>query len=304
MDAEIEKEYRWHMLPYFILILLLSFSLFVFSGCSDRGRVLEQEKIHTIRIATDYRETDFGYQQLSIFAQNLFELSNGTMKVQIYKTNEWSKEESFIEYINCESLEIACVSMSQVALLQPMYEVYEQAYLFDDLQVVENYILGSAVQSALKLLPSSYYGIGMIADGYSYLIHDKLYLDLSYGTVKHLADIHELNGVVIYDAQANYRLHPLITSSKWWNTLTELEQTWIRESFKISLERILECQEDLILQQTAENEIMVQSMLSAELSDYKEQQISQREAYFASHSDAITVYWRTKVMETIIGEEI
>lgn len=304
MDADNKKEYKRYIeLSYFMLILLLSFSLFLFSGCSNTKQVPEQKASHVIRIVTDYREDDLGYQQLFTFAQSLAEISDGALEARLYQSGEWSKAESFIEYLDCESIEMACISISQAIDLQPMYAIYEQPYLFYNLQAVENYVLGNAAQTALNLLPASYHGVGWVANGYNYFVQKQSLQSVSYGTLQHLLQICELSDAMVYDVQAQYSLYPLIASSKWWNTLTELEQAWIQESFEKSLEYILNYQKETLPQQMTEDGIILQSVLPAELSKYTEQWISQREAYFASRSDVLTAYWRPAVMTTIIGKE-
>lgn len=302
MDAGQKKEYQRDMLPNLILLTLLLLSLFLFSGCGARIQGTEQRTTHVIRIATDYREEHLGYQQLQMFAQNVLEKSNGTMEVRLYQTGEWSDASYFAEYIDAGALEMACIPTEQAAVLQPAYALYEQPYLFSNLQSVKNYVTGSAAQTALQQLPQEYYGVGMVTDGYCYFTSDTLQL-LSYGTVKHLAEIHELGDTPIYDVQAVYRLHPLIASQRWWEALTEEEQGWIQESFQEALESIFIHQEEIAPQRLIESGAVVQQALPAELAGYTERWMNQRESYFASHSDAITAHWRLMVTAPIIGEE-
>lgn len=304
MDAKHKKEYRQCAeLPYFVLFLFLSLSLFLFSGCSNAKQALEQKATYAIRVATDFREEDLGYQQLCVFAQSLSELSDGALEVKLYKKGEWSEAERFAEYVTCGSLEMACVPITQAIALQPIYAIYEQPYLFSDLKAVEEYSLSNAAQNALRLLPQSYYGLGFVASGYNYLVQKESLQSLSYGSVKHLAEIHELDDAVVYDVRAQYDIQPLIVSSKWWNTLTESEQTWIQESFNKSLKYILEYQREFDSKPLEECEIIVQSVLPVGLSEYTERLLSQREAYFSSHSDTLTAYWRPTGITTMIGKE-
>ncbi|MBQ2776245.1 MAG: hypothetical protein IJF50_02000, partial [Peptococcaceae bacterium] len=100
MDAEHKKEYWQRMLSNLVLLLAVSLSLFLFGGCTMAESQTEHDATQVIRIATDYREEDLGYLQLQSFAQTVSEKSAGTMMVQLYKKDEWSTAERFVDYLN------------------------------------------------------------------------------------------------------------------------------------------------------------------------------------------------------------
>jgi len=302
MEAEHKKEYRQRILPAVVLLLVFVLPLFLFTGCTAKNEQT-MNAVHVVRLATDYREEDLGYQQLQIFAQGVSEKSKGALEVQIYKAGEWSNAESFLEYINSGVLDMACLPGEQAVILQPGYAVYEQPYLFSGLSMVEQYVCGTVAHKALQQLPQEYYGIGFVADGYRYWVQqssDKMY---SYGMVKHLAEIHELENTIIYDVQAVYGLHPLVVSQKWWADLAEQEQLWLQESFQESLKSILIHQKEIAPQRLEDSGAVVGRMIPAELSGITMQWLNQRELYFLSHSDVLTAYWRPTVVTVMNGEE-
>lgn len=303
MDAGRKKEYRRFVSPSLVLLLTLLLSLFLLSGCDGLGRQTEQDAVHVIRLATDYREEHLGYQQLQIFAKNLSDKSHGAVEVQLYQTGRWSKAESFTRYIDVGTLEMACLPIKQAAALQPMYAIYEQPYLFPSLQLVERYVTGTNAQTALQQLPPAYYGIGFVADGYCYVTEPGKAELFSYGDVKRLAEIHELSAATVYDVQTVYRLHPLIVSQQWWRTLTEQEQIWIQESFQESLTAIFIYQREIAPQRLVESDVTVQQNLPPEWMYLTERWVNQRELYFSLHSDVLTAYWRPTVTVPTIGKE-
>ena len=303
MDAEHKKEYWQRMLSNLVLLLAVSLSLFLFGGCTMAESQTEHDATQVIRIATDYREEDLGYLQLQSFAQTVFEKSAGTMMVQLYKKDEWSTAERFVDYLNIDALEMACLPMSQAITLQPMYEIYEQPYLFSGLQAVEAYLSGSAMQKALQHLPEAYHGVGLVADGYSYWVQGASARMMSYGAVKHLAEIHELKNTYVYDVQAIYRLHPLVASGTWWTTLSEQQQTCIVDSFQESIKSILIHQKEIAPKRLAESGADVYSILPVEQAGITGQWMNQRETYFLLHSDALTIYWRPTVITIVSGKE-
>ena len=67
MEAEHKKEYRQRILPAVVLLLVFVLPLFLFTGCAARNEQT-MNAVHVVRLATDYREEDLGYQQLQIFA--------------------------------------------------------------------------------------------------------------------------------------------------------------------------------------------------------------------------------------------
>ena len=303
MDAEDKKEYRRYMLPYLILLLVL-LSLFLCSGCGTGIQFTKTDMARGIRLATDYQEGDLGYQQLQMFAQSVAEKSDGVLKVQIYGKNEWSTAESFTSYLKTGELELACLPAAEASLLQPLYAIYEQPYLFSNLQTVERYVSGTVAATALQKLPQYYPGVGFVANGYSYLVQQDNVQLYSYGMVKHFAEIHALDHATVYDVRAQYQLHPLLASDVWWDTLTVQEQRWIQESFQESLESIFIHQKEIAPQRLLERGVLLQTVLPVELAGYTELWMGKREAYFLTHSDSLTVYWRPTVTVPVIGEEI
>ena len=291
----------------FALVLMLLLLMAFLPGCNKTPapQTIGSEQRMVIRIATDYRMDSIGYQQLQEFGKRLQEKSNNTIVTKLYCQGEWSDTESFAEYVKIGNLEMASLQISDVSQLQPEYALYEQPYLFTDMQDVEKYIAGANGRKALDLLPADYYGIGFVPDGYLYLLNNGQLQWVSYGNLKYLGQTRALADASVYDLKAVYSLHPLVTSAEWWNGLSEQKQTWIQESFR-------EAQEVSFVQQLDKNP--AQSLLSAgvvfqdstlpEWSSYSNMYLQEREVYFSEHSDSLTVYWRPVIVEPLItGEE-
>lgn len=268
--------------------------LLFFTGCDATPiseSVTSEQKL-AVRIITDYRADSIGYQQLQEFARLLQEKSANTIVVQLYERGEWSEPENFLEYVDLQSVEMACLPMKQASLLQPTYMLFEQPYLFSSLHEVENYIKGETGRDALNTLPENYYGIGFVPDGYLYLVNQEGMQWVSYGDLKQMGQTKALEEALVYDLQAIYQLHPLVTSHSWWDGLTEEQQAWIQESFQEALVAIFIQQND---QEPAQMLLSVgvefQNSSVPEWSTYSGMYLNQREQYFAEHNDQLTVYW-------------
>ena len=286
MEAGWKRKYRRHAwMSDLILLMLLLLPLFLLSGCVSNAVSVTGRNPEVIRLVSDYEQEDLGYWQLEAFAQALQEKSDGALTVQLYKKDAWSKAESFVAYLDAGSIEMVCMPMEEAISMQPSFAVYKQPYLFSGLQAVENYVLGAASKKVLQQLPNGYYGIGLVADGYQYLVQQETMKSYSYGTLKRLAKIHELDGAAVYAVQAIYQLHPLIASRDWWVDLTEQEQLWVQDAFTESLQNAFVYQKDIAGQRLYESGITVQSVLPPELTGYTEQYMMQREAYFSVHAD-------------------
>ncbi|MBR5318899.1 MAG: hypothetical protein IKU46_04810 [Peptococcaceae bacterium] len=295
---------RWGIVT---LVLVLLPVLLLVQGCNGASapQTAGNEQRMVVRLATDYRMDSIGYQQLLEFSKKLQDKSENKMVVQLYGRGEWSEAESFAEYVRLGSLEMACLQAAEANRLQPAYAVYEQPYLFSSLQAVEQYIAGEPGRKALDTLPTVYYGIGFVPDGYLYLLNNGQLQWESYGDMKQLGQTKALAGTAVYDLKAVYSIQPLVTSRKWWDTLPEQQQIWIQESFQ-------EAVTASFVQQADKNP--AQSLLSAgvvfqdstmpEWSMYSSMYLQQRETYFAEHSDSLTVYWRPVVVQPpLTGEE-
>ena len=295
---------RWSRFTLVLMVILLTVFL---QGCNSAPapQTLGNEQRMVIRVATDYRMDSIGYQQLQEFGKRLQEKSQNTIVVKLYSRDEWSKAESFAEYVKLGNLEMASLPIADVSRLQPAYAVYEQPYLFASMQEAEAYAAGTAGRKALDILPAPYYGIGFIPDGYLYLMNNGQLQWVSYGDLKYMGQTKALTGAAVYDLRAVYALHPLVTSNEWWDSLSEQRQLWIQESFQEALEVSF-------VQQIDKNP--AQSLLSAgvvfqdsampEWNTYSSMYLQQRETYFAEHSDSLTVHWRPVIMEPpLTGEE-
>ena len=291
----------------FMLVLMVFWILVCMPGC-DRAPAPEtaaSEQRMAIRLATDYRADSIGYQQLQEFARLIQEKSENTIVVNLYERGEWSEADSFAEYVALESIEMACMPLEQAKQLQAAYAVYEQPYLFSGLQAVESYIAEEAGRKALDLLPDAYYGIGLVPDGYLYLVNDGDLRWVSYGDLKQLGQTKALGNAAVYDLQAVYQLQPLVTSHSWWDSLTEEQQGWVQESFREALSVAFIQQEDKNPAQSLLSAgVVFQDSTMPEWSAYSSMYLSQREQYFAEHSDGLTAYWRPVAVQPLItGEE-
>jgi TRAP-type C4-dicarboxylate transport system substrate-binding protein len=287
-------------------IFTLALALLLLAGCAgvSTPQAVESEQGIAIRLATDYREDSIGYRQLQAFAQTLQEKSKGTMLVKLYSAGEWSPAESFIDYVQSGSLEMACLEPAEMQQLQPAYELYQQPYLFASLQDVNNYVTGTVGRQALDTLPQAYYGIGFALDGYAYLLQQEDVTWISYGNLKKLGQTKALDEATVYDLRAIYRLQPLVTKRDWWEALTEEQQTWVQDSFQ-------EAQLTSLTQQEANEPaqaLLADGVIFADATTpawvrYSNLYLNQREAYFAAHSDSLTAYWRPIAAPLTSGEE-
>lgn len=288
------------------IIFILIFALLL-SGCggAPAPQTAESEQEVAIRLATNYRRDSIGYQQLQEFARLLQDKSGNTLVVKLYDVGTWSKAESFIDYIKLDSLEMACLQPAEMNRLQPAYELYQQPYLFSNLQNVQTYISGEVGQKALQTLPEEFYGIGFVPDGYLYLLDDGQPQWVSYGELRQKGQTKALEGVSVFDLKAVYSLQPLVTLRSWWDTLTVEQRTWIQESFQEALTSSFAQQEDKDPAQTLlASGVIFQDITTPGWNNYSYLFLNQREAYFAAYSNSLTAYWRpidTQVPAT--GEE-
>ena len=135
----------------FALLLMLVTLVCLLSGCagSSTPQTAESDQRKAIRVVTDYRMDSIGYQQLQDFARRVQEKSKNTIVVKLYERDAWSETESFAEYVELGTLEMAALPVEMASGIQPAYAVYNQPYLFSSMQVAENYITGKAGRSAL-----------------------------------------------------------------------------------------------------------------------------------------------------------
>lgn len=287
-------------------VCALILALLLLAGCSGAPapQTAESEQKVAIRLATNYRDDSIGYQQLQDFAHLLQEKSGNTMLVKLYSSGEWSQAESFIDYIKLGSLEMACLEPAEMQQLQPAYELYQQPYLFANLQAVESYIAGEAGRKALDTLPPDYYGIGFVPDGYQYLLQDSAVQWISYGKLKNMGQTKALGGAAVYDLRAVYSLQPVVAMDSWWNSLTEEQQSWVQESFREALTTSFAQQRDKDPAQTLlGNGVVFIDNTTPNWNSYSNLYLNQREAYFAEHSNSLTAYWRPVSVEPSASEE-
>lgn len=284
-----------------LLALLLTLVLCSCGGAPAPQAVSSEQQL-AIRIGTNYRADSIGYQMLQDFGYLLQEKSGNTIVVQLYASGEWSKPESFVDYVKLGSLEMVCLEPAEMNRLQPAYALYQQPYLFTDLPAVQRYIGGEAGAKALRTLPQDYYGVGFVPDSYQYLLQNGATSQwISYGDLKVLGQTRALEGTMVFDLRAIYSLQSLVSMRTWWETLTEEQQNWVQESFQEALSVSF-------AHQTEKNP--TQALLSSGVAfsdgaSYTNQYLQQRETYFAEHSDSLTAYWRpvTAPAPTEAGEE-
>lgn len=292
----------------FTLVLMLM-AVFLLQGCKAAPvpQAADGEHHMVIRLATDYRVDSIGYQQLQDFGNRLQEKSENTMVVQLYSRGEWSKAESFADYVQLGTVEMACLPITNASLLQPAYMVYDQPYLFSNLPAAQTYITGEAGRKALNTMPPAYYGIGFVPDGYLYLLNNGQLQWISYGDLKQMGQTKALAGTKVYDLKALYSVQPLVTSRVWWDELGEQQQSWIQESFQEAVVASFVQQTDKDPAQSLLSAgVIFQANTTPEWSSYSGAYLQQRETYFAEHSDSLTAYWRPVVVEPqepLVGEE-
>ncbi len=258
-----------------------------------------------IRLATDYRADAIGYRVLEDFARRLEEKSEGAVQVKLYRSGEWSNAGSFAEYLRLGNLEMACLRADVAEALQPAYAIYQQPYLFSAMtETAAQYVESDAAQTALSLLPEAYRGVGFVPDGYLYLLQQGAEPPrwVSYGEMLHLSGTKALEGTAVFDLQAIYSLQPLAAQAAWWDGLTETQQGWIRDSLREAVATsFAEQAEEPQARALAAGGVVFQDMTSEAQNSYANQYMAQREAYFASHADALTAHWRAAPV--IGGEE-
>ena len=291
----------------FTLILMFAAVLGMLSGCAGDAapQTAANDQREAIRSATDYRMDSIGYQQLQDFAVRVQEKSKNTIVVKLYDCGSWSETESFAECVKLGTLEMAALPIEAASQLQPAYAVYNQPYLFSSMQIAESYLTGKAGRSALDTLPEAYYGIGFVPEGYLYLLNQEGLQWVSYGDLRHMGQTKALAGAAVYDLRALYSVQPLVTSRDWWDGLSEQQRVWIQESFAEAVTASFMQQTDKDPAQSLLSAgVVFQSNAAPEWGSYSAMYLQQREAYFAEHSDSLTVYWRPVIVEPpLTGEE-
>ena len=290
------------------LILFLAVLLFLLPGCGKESTTPQNEKNDqelAIRILTDFRQDSIGYRQLEEFAQLLQEKSDNTVAVKLYQRGDWGPASGFIEYLDMNTVEMVCLQPPEMNKLQPAYEIFMQPYLFADLNEAESYVTGEEGEKAMSYLPAKYHGVGLVTDGYQYLVAAENGGWLDYGDLKWQGQTKSLAGIPVYDLKAVHELDLLLAKDTWWKELTEEEQEWITDAFRESQKASFSVQREKDFNKGLVSAgILLQGSDQPEWNSYYALYLNQRESYFSEHVDKLTQHWRpTAVLPPMTGEE-
>lgn len=254
-----------------------------------------KETASVIRLATDFTEDSAGYQQLQQFAQLLEKKSDGSWKVKLYQTGQWGRESSFLDYLRLDCVEMVCLRGQSLAGQAPAYAVYGLPYLFSSPQEAAGYMQGFKGTEALAVLPALWKGMGLVNDGYLYLLEENGMRSWeSFSALKKRAQVKGfVEDTVITASQAYYQLHVVLTQQSFWDGLQEDTQRWITEAMQESLQWSWQ-QPVATDQQAALLTLGVNCQpLNGEIEHYYQNLLGrEREAYFAQNVDGLTVQWR------------
>ncbi|WP_064664880.1 TRAP transporter substrate-binding protein [Pseudoalteromonas prydzensis] len=109
-----------------LIKIMLVFSLFLLSSCSDDKKTLRLTMAHTL----DTRHVV--HQAMEYMAERLAFYSNGTMEIVIYPGGQLGSERELIELLQIGSLSITKVSASPLEGFVPEMKVFGIPYLFRD----------------------------------------------------------------------------------------------------------------------------------------------------------------------------
>lgn len=145
------------------------------AGCSPiQGADEARQELAILRLATDLEEESAGYRQLQNFQKRLDEQSGGRIQIKLYPSELWSENESLIDYLGVEALEMVCVSNTLAREKVPAYEIYDLPYLFRDRQAIARYLTGSQGREALALVePLGYQAVGFVGNGYQFFLQSR-----------------------------------------------------------------------------------------------------------------------------------
>jgi tripartite ATP-independent transporter DctP family solute receptor len=104
--------------------LLLLIMLMVWAGCAKDGRV------QVIKLAHGLDPTHPVHKAMMFFAERLAEKSNGTIRVDIYPSEQLGSERECIELLQIGSLGMTKVSTSPMEGFVPVYKIFSLPYLF------------------------------------------------------------------------------------------------------------------------------------------------------------------------------
>lgn len=145
-------------------------------GCSPITMINgnHTEEIVVLRLATDITKESAGYRQLEDFQKRLSSQSGDRIRVKLYPSGAWSEDDSLIDYLAVDALEMVCVSNDRAAVEVPAYEIFNLPYLFSSHQQVSSYLTGALGQEALALVePLGYYAVGFVGNNYQYFLQGR-----------------------------------------------------------------------------------------------------------------------------------
>jgi tripartite ATP-independent transporter DctP family solute receptor len=106
-------------LIFFVLIMGLS-------ACS------REQDIKVLKLAHNLDQTTSVHKAMELMARRLAELSNGTMRIDIYPSGQLGQEREYIELLQIGSLAMAKVSASPMEGFVPEIKVFSIPYVFRD----------------------------------------------------------------------------------------------------------------------------------------------------------------------------
>ena len=115
------------------LMVMLSMTLLVFTGCGGSGGSSEGESgEYTIRISHTMPDSH-SYNQAGLkFKELIEERSDGRITVEVYPNGQLGAERESIEAVQAGTLEMVITGTSAMSGFVPEWQVFDLAYLFQD----------------------------------------------------------------------------------------------------------------------------------------------------------------------------
>ncbi len=117
---------------------LLSLSMVACGGESattdSNGTESNEEKAVTLKLGHNLAEDHAAHIALSSFADNVYEKSEGSVKIQIFPNGTLGSESDMISQIQTGALDMAKVSAATLGNFSSLYNAYSVPYVFDDVE--------------------------------------------------------------------------------------------------------------------------------------------------------------------------
>jgi tripartite ATP-independent transporter DctP family solute receptor len=113
------------------VVLAAAFVLLA-TGCTPKEGSVEKNKTVTLKLAHNLNEQHSVHLALKDFAEKVEELSNGTMKVQIYPNGQLGSESEVLEQLKAGAVTLTKVSAAALTPYSDGYNAFTLPYVFAD----------------------------------------------------------------------------------------------------------------------------------------------------------------------------